>query len=214
MLYLLRQIPVKTLKHLPKFLPKDNDFKNTALICDDEHEKLRLAILDVKDQFFVETATWGLDLWEKILDIPINYKLDYGTRRARILSKINSNVIVSREFFTNLINLFIADKLGKIIEHPENYSVDILVPDNKVLSFKDLDEAIRIFIPAHLSWKYIAFAESKGYFYLGGIVSICKTINIRANSEFNININGITKNNTIGIVHIAKIINISANYYE
>ena len=51
MLYLLRRTPVKTLKHLPKFLQKDNDFKNTALICDDEHEKLRLAILDVKDQF-------------------------------------------------------------------------------------------------------------------------------------------------------------------
>ena len=54
MLYLLRRTPVKTLKHLPKFLPTDNDLKNTALISDDEHEKLRLDILDVKISFLLK----------------------------------------------------------------------------------------------------------------------------------------------------------------
>ena len=38
--------------------------------------------------------------------------------------------------------------------------------------------------------------------------------NINANSGFDIKINGITKNNVIGIVHTTKIINIPANYYE
>ena len=37
---------------------------------------------------------------------------------------------------------------------------------------------------------------------------------LQAIKEFNINVNGITKNNAIGIVHMAKIINIPANYYE
>ena len=52
MLYLLRRTPVKTLKHLPKFLPTDNDLKNTALISDDEHEKLRLDIFECKKSAF------------------------------------------------------------------------------------------------------------------------------------------------------------------
>lgn len=159
MLYLLRQTPVKTLKHLPKFLPKDNDFENTALICDDEHEKLRLTILDVKDQFFVETATWGLDSWEKILDITANYKLDYGTRRAKILSKINSNAIVSREFLTNLINLFTADKSGKIIEHNNEYWFEVCVNIDGIISDGDINirDAVEVFKPAHLGFKMVFY---------------------------------------------------------
>ena len=104
MLYLLRRTPVKTLKHLPKFLPTDNDLKNTALISDDEHEKLRLDILDVKNQLFVETATWGLSDWERVLDLSVKENASIEDRRIQILLKLQGLNTVSETFMNNLIN--------------------------------------------------------------------------------------------------------------
>lgn len=148
------------------------------------------------------------------MGLPIDKNNDYKTRRAKILSRMNNRQTVTLEFVNYLINLFVADKTGYAVDYPEKYLLEIMLPDNKITDFKALEEILNIYIPAHIGWQYIAFTESKDYFYLGGIVSKCKTINIRANSEFNINVNGITKNNAIGIVHMAKIINIPANYYE
>ena len=195
----LRQNKVSILKYLPYFLSKDYRFKTTNNACDVEHENIKQYIKDCFNQLFVESATWGLDLWEQFLGLPIDKNNDYKTRRAKILSRMN---------------IFVADKTGYAVDYPEKYLLEIMLPDNKITDFKALEEILNIYIPAHIGWQYIAFTESKDYFYLGGIVSKCKTINIRANSEFNINVNGITKNNAIGIVHMAKIINIPANYYE
>ena len=211
---MIRKDAVNILRYLPEYLSKDIILKKVSDAQSDEHDKQRLALIELINNLFIETATWGLNYWEKMLDLPINNNYSYESRRKKILSKLNNNITVNKAFLTELINLFVADNLGKIEEHPEKYSIDILIPDNKVMSFDDLDEAIKTYIPAHIGWKYIAFAKSKGYFYLGGVISKCKTINIRANSEFNININEITTNNTIGIVSMAKIINIPANYYE
>lgn len=47
-MYILRKKPVYTLRYLPDFLSKDDVFKNTALICDKQHEKLRVDLLDLK----------------------------------------------------------------------------------------------------------------------------------------------------------------------
>lgn len=210
----LRQNKVSILKYLPYFLSKDYRFKTTNNACDVEHENIKQYIKDCFNQLFVESATWGLDLWEQFLGLPIDKNNDYKTRRAKILSRMNNRQTVTLEFVNYLINLFVADKTSYVVDYPEKYLLEIMLPDNKITDFKALEEILNIYIPAHIGWKYIAFTESKNYFYLGGIVSKCKTINIRANSEFNINVNGITKNNAIGIVHMAKIINIPANYYE
>ena len=44
---------------------------------------------EVRDQFFVETATWGLVYWEQLVGLPIDGdNLDYEARRAAILLKL------------------------------------------------------------------------------------------------------------------------------
>lgn len=210
---MIRKSEVDILRYLPDFLSKDPIFKKVSNAQSKEHERLRLLLQDLSDNLFIETATWGLKYWEEMLDIPSN-KNDYQTRRAVIYSRLNNNIIVNLKFFTDLVNLFVVDKLGKVIEQPKDYSIDILVPDNKVISFEEMNKVIRTFIPAHLAWRYIAYIEGTGKFYFGGMVSRYMITNINANSGFDIKINGITKNNVIGIVHTTKIINIPANYYE
>ena len=210
---MIRKNEVDILRYLPDFLSKDSIFKNVSNAQSKEHERLRLLLQDLLNNLFIETATWGLKYWEEMLDISSN-KNDYQTRRAVIYSRLNNNIIVNLKFFTDLVNLFVVDKLGKVIEQPKDYSIDILIPDNKVISFEEMNKVIRTFIPAHLAWRYIAYIEGNGKLYFGGMVSRYMITNINANSGFDIKINGITKNNVIGIVHTTKIINIPANYYE
>lgn len=154
MLYLLRRTPVKTLKHLPKFLPTDNDLKNTALISDDEHEKLRLDILDVKNQLFVETATWGLSDWERVLDLSVKENASIEDRRIQILLKLQGLNTVSETFMNNLINMFCEDKSGYIIQHNPEYWFEVVLNGNQKLDLDSLSDAIETYKPAHLGYIY------------------------------------------------------------
>lgn len=154
MLYLLRRTPVKTLKHLPKFLPTDNDLKNTALISDDEHEKLRLDILDVKNQLFVETATWGLSDWERVLDLSVKENASIEDRRILILLKLQGLNTVSETFMNNLINMFCEDKSGYIIQHNPEYWFEVVLNGNQKLDLDSLSDAIETYKPAHLGYIY------------------------------------------------------------
>jgi hypothetical protein len=44
---------------------------------------------EVRDQFFVETATWGLVYWEELVGLPVDGdNLDYESRRNAILNKL------------------------------------------------------------------------------------------------------------------------------
>ena len=59
MLFLLRRTHVKTLKHLNKFLPIDDDFKNTELISDDEHEKNVNTIRNINRNIDIKVCAGG-----------------------------------------------------------------------------------------------------------------------------------------------------------
>lgn len=186
MLYLLRQTPVKTLKHLPKFLPKDNDFKNTALICDDEHEKLRLTILDVKDQFFVETATWGLSDWERMLSISVKEGATIKDRRTQILLKLQGANVVSEAFIINLVNNFLSDNSCNIVQHNKDYYFDICFNNGSLFDWEGLQEAIEIYKPAHLGVKYFALQNVDSNIYIGGAVNNIEQIEIGAEEDYSI----------------------------
>ena len=55
-----------------------------------EIDKLRQALDEVLEQFFVSKATWGLSIWERELGLIVNETLSISDRRARILASLNS----------------------------------------------------------------------------------------------------------------------------
>lgn len=60
---------------------------------DTELNILKEDIDDTFNQLFVDTATWGLDMWEDILCIE-KKELDFDTRRSNIKAKMRSRVLV------------------------------------------------------------------------------------------------------------------------
>lgn len=185
-LYLLRQKPVKTLKHLPKFLPIDDDLKNTALISDEEHEKLRLDVLDVKNQLFIETATWGLSDWERVLGISVKENINLSDRKTQVLLKLQSANVVSEKFMMNIINQFLNDNSAKIVQHNDKYYFDVIFNKDSCFDINGLTEAVELYKPAHLGLKKIEQQDIDSEIFFGSKAVIAEKIFIESDTEYTI----------------------------
>ena len=223
----LRSNTVKILRYLPYFLSRDERFKSVNDADSKEHEAVRLHTADLFDQLFVQTATWGLDLWEQFLGLPILKKIDYTTRRATILARINSSQSITLAYVNYLINLSVADKSGIAEDHPEQYLLEIWLPDGKVTNFSELEKTLDVFIPAHIGWKYIAYVQpSTGEeitvdgvkttatpLYIGGTMSSYWHTDIPADTDYEIGDIEAAESMTVGIVKEAQVLNIPADYH-
>lgn len=151
-MYILRKKPVYTLRYLPDFLSKDDVFKNTALICDKQHEKLRVDLLDLKNQIFIETATWRLADWERVLNISVKPNATYDERRNQILLKFQGANAVTEKFMNNLINMFCENKTGYIVPHNSEYYFEVCVSADDKINWKELLETVNLYKPAYLAF--------------------------------------------------------------
>lgn len=153
---LLRTDTVDITRYLPAFLTKDGNFRAVCEACSWEHEKVRQAILDVLDQFFVGTATWGLDMWERVVDIHSRPSESYGYRRKRILSKLNGTQISTIELITQIVNTY---GYGYIEEHNDQYYFNIYTTLQNERELNEMKEQVLFYKPAHLGVNvYIGFS--------------------------------------------------------
>lgn len=151
MFQFLRKKESDILRYLPSFLAKDKVFKEIADDCSKEHEKIRLQIIDLAKQFFVSTATWGLDDWERVLAITTMKSDSYSIRRNRILLKLQGCQTSTIDFMKTLINRYMTEYVGDIIEYNSENRFEIVVDSDKVISYKEMIKAIDTYKPAHLA---------------------------------------------------------------
>lgn len=173
---LLRDSDPDVSKYLPLFLINDPTFKAWLDTQSAEHKRIWLDIIDAWKQSYVNEATWGLSDWEAFLGIPTDEKLSYTVRRAAIIAKMNGTQTVTKEFLERTINSFTSDKSSRVVDHPDQYSVDIYLPNGGVLSFEGMDKAIRTFMPAHIGWRYIYQTYVNGSQYIGAVLRPARTI--------------------------------------
>lgn len=120
-----------------------------------EFDKLRQALDETLDQFFVRTATWGLDMWETELGLTPAHDQPDAERRDKIISRL-------RGFGTATIGIVkqVAESYDKgaidVIEDHAAYTVTIRFVDTSGVppNIDDLKAAVRAVVPAHLDIKY------------------------------------------------------------
>lgn len=181
----IRDKEVDLSKYLPSFLTKDPEFAAKLKAESAEHDNMRKTLIDICNQLFVSTATWGLDRWEKILDITTDYTQTYESRRQKILCKLQGSKTVTLEFLTKLVNLYVADGQAVVIDHPDTYSIEILYHGGQVLDYARLRDAVNIYIPAHIGYKLVAITQAELPYHGAGTVQVYtkQTIDMTTNYQ-------------------------------
>lgn len=166
----LRTEPVALKRYLPVFLYLSPEFKAIQDSLQKEHERQRLAQIDVAKQFHAETATWGMASWERMLGINVDTSVDLETRRASVLAKMGKLPTVTPAFLTRMINLFTTMAATQIVEHPSEYTVDIYLPDSGMHDFTKIDKAVNTYLPAHLGHTYHFKTHLDASEYIGTVI--------------------------------------------
>lgn len=144
-----------------------------------EIDAIRDKIKNILEQFYVDTATWGLDLWEKELNIQ-DTTGNYSERRNRIKLYLAKPVSVTPRFLTDLVNRYSEKKSAKIIEHNSEYCFKIEVAADDKIDWDNINKSINLYKPAHLG-----FYTSLKIFLLTKIINTVKIINyLNANHNF------------------------------
>lgn len=174
----IRDTNVDLRNYLPPYLFNDPEFTAKLVTESAEHDNMRKTLIDICNQLFVSTATWGLDKWEKFLDIPTDYTQTYESRRQKILRKLQGSQTVTVGFLEKLINQYIPDKSGTITDHPETYSADFNTPLLDKENMARMTRDVRIYIPAHIGQVYKTHADTNVENHIAMLKSTVKTIDV------------------------------------
>ena len=137
----------------------NNNFDNPITkpiidVLEIEENILNECIESTLNQFYVDSATYGLDYWEKMLGISKNI-FSIQTRRENIKAKMRSRGTTSIEVIKNICEAYSNGIVEINVDH-NNYSFEIVfistigVP----LSFEELDRVINEIKPCHLAHSY------------------------------------------------------------
>ena len=196
-------------RYLPPFLKKDPNFRAVCDSCSWEHENIRKAILDALDQFFVERATWGLEMWERVLGIPTNPLESTEMRRKTIRLKLRQPGSVTDEFMTKLVNQYISDAQGVVLSFPSEYRIEILYHGGTVLDYSKLRDAINLYIPAHIGYKLMTITKADLEYHGGGTVQCYRKNLVDMSVKYSINVDDSPRYIAGAVVHNYKLIKIS-----
>lgn len=166
---LLRTYKVDVLRYLPKYLSKDTTFKGTQDSLSEEHEKQRLLIIDICKQLFVETATWGLDDWERVYGLENNRNLSIDDRRSYLLIKIQGSQTITENKLQEFINLVYPPGSAVVKENtgPNRFSVLLDTAD----ALNEIRNVVEVYKPAHLTYAIAHEFNARGPIVAVGAVT-------------------------------------------
>lgn len=113
------------------------------------------ALNSAADQFFVRTATWGLDRWESELGIPMDRTKPIEQRRAVLESKLRGAGTFSGRLVKSVAEAYERGTI-KVSFQPEAWKFTVKFMDTLGIppNLGDLKSAIEEIKPAHLEVEY------------------------------------------------------------
>ena len=138
---------------LPSFY--DNDI--TKPIQDSftvEANSINYEVEKTLNQFFVDSATYGLDYWEKMLGISKNNN-DIQTRRENIKAKMRSRGTTNIKVIKNICEAYSNGIVEIIVNHSDySFVVNFVGSIGMPQAFEELDKTINEIKPCHLAHSY------------------------------------------------------------
>lgn len=187
----LREDPVRLARYLPQFLQTDPSFRDALENCGTEHELLRLVLQDIAQQFFVETASWGLSSWESELGLAPRPDSGYEERRRAVLLKIQSRQTSTVVFMERLASYFFPDGAKVEIEERNGQNAFHVICDALSSDCEGLVAAIEEYKPAHLVFALDYLMEQETEVYAAGYVSEYEIVDIQSSTEVIYQVDGL-----------------------
>ena len=138
---------------LPSFYDNDitkpiqNSFTVEANSINDEVE-------NTLNQFYVDSATYGLNNWEKMLGISKN-NFDIQTRRENIKAKMRSRGTTSINTIKNICEAYSNGEVEIVVNHTDySFEVHFIGSIGIPQAFAELDKTIEEIKPCHLAHSY------------------------------------------------------------
>jgi len=120
-----------------------------------EIDMLYQALEETLDQFFVRTATWGLEYWEQELGIETDRLKPVDQRRAVVESKLRGAGTFSGRLVKSVAEAYAGGKVDVTFQ-PEAWSFTVSFVDTMGIppNMEDLKRAIEELKPAHMAVEY------------------------------------------------------------
>lgn len=141
--------------YVPEFISQNAHFQAIYDTQGTEMDSLYTAIEDILNQCFVDTATWGLEFWEKFLRIPVDGSKPYEHRRSVVRSKMRGVGTITVSLIQSVAESYANGEVD-VIESPGAYSFTVKFIGEKGIppNLSDLQAAISEIKPAHLAVNY------------------------------------------------------------
>ena len=117
-----------------------------------EIDRIRRQAREVTDQFYVNTATHGLDEWERVLALSPRPNSTVEVRRNRIIARLNGTAPATVAYLTDVVNAHVAGKDARIVEHNGEYRFEAEIPLENIVVTADIIRDINEVKPAHLAF--------------------------------------------------------------
>ena len=137
----------------------NNNFDNPITkpiidVLEIEENILNECIESTLNQFYVDSATYGLDCWEKMLGISKN-NFDIQTRRENIKAKMRSRGTTTVSFIKNICEAYSNGEVDIIVNHSDySFVIDFIGTIGIPRAFAELDKTINEIKPCHLAHSY------------------------------------------------------------
>lgn len=119
-----------------------------------EENILKEGIEDVRNQFFIDSATYGLDKWENMLGITRN-NFNYDIRRENIKAKIRARGTTTIDCIKNICEAYTNGTVNIVVNHNDySFVIDLVGTLGVPLALAEMDKVVEAIKPAHLAYSY------------------------------------------------------------
>ena len=119
-----------------------------------EYNSVSEEISNTLTQLFVDSATYGLDYWERMLGISKNNN-DTQTRRENIKAKMRSRGTTTVDVIKNICEAYSNGIVEVIVNHSDySFIIDFVGTIGVPKAFAELDKTIEEIKPCHLAHSY------------------------------------------------------------
>ena len=187
-------------KYLPDFLNDLPEQKAIMEINSREIARVKFLFEDVLNQFNVETATWGLRIYEDYYLIPYNPSISYEERRKTINSYMMRKGPTTAEFIKKIASIY-AEEV-EVIRHDAELWVDIILQTSSGFDdfIEKLMQKIKIIVPAHIGTHFTLASKEifKDTIHAGS--ALASTLHYTLTNDFSKNYNSTAANNNASVI--------------